>query len=44
MSEYVLESLDSVDPTFDAEASEGMDEDDLVRGFEKISCGIVAKN
>ena len=44
MSEYVLESLDSVDPTFDAEASEGMDEDDLVRGFEKILCGIVAKN
>ena len=44
MSEYALETLDSVDPTFDAEASDRMDEDDLVRGFVKILCGIVAEN
>ena len=33
MSEDTFEDLDSVDPTFDAEASERMDEDDIGEKF-----------
>ena len=41
MSEYALEALDSVNPTFDAEASERMNEHDVGERFVNILCGIV---
>ena len=47
MPEDALEALDSVDPTFDAEVSERMDEDDVGERFceycwtdQRISSGI----
>ena len=36
MSEDALEALDSVDPTFDTEASETMDEDDVGERFCEV--------